>query len=42
MGTLFLIDESGKIILDLQGYSKDYEKLLNEALKNMGKSRNGP
>jgi thiol-disulfide isomerase/thioredoxin len=35
MGTLFLIDEAGKIILDLQGYSKDYEKLLREALKRI-------
>ena len=35
MGTLFLIDETGKIILDLQGYSKDYEKLLREALKKL-------
>ena len=40
MGTLFLIDESGKIILDLQGYSKDYEKLLREALKNLESKNN--
>jgi hypothetical protein len=35
MGTLFLIDETGKIILDLQGYSKDYEKLLRDGLKKL-------
>ena len=35
MVTLFLIDEAGKIILDLQGYSKDYEKLLREELKKI-------
>jgi len=39
MGTLFLIDETGKIILDLQGYSKDYEKLLKEALKKINSKK---
>ena len=35
MGTLFLIDKSGKIVLELKGYSKDYGKLLQEAIKKL-------
>jgi AhpC/TSA family len=35
MGTLFLVDKNGKIILDLKRYAKDYEKLLKKALKKI-------
>ena len=34
-GTLFLIDKSGKIVLELKGYSKDYGKLLKEAIEKL-------